>query len=99
MALNIKQITNFSDVIKNAPKEKIDGKEYYVLNLGHVVKFGYICEQKGLHFPIYLKMDNDFVKFNIGKTGMLEVASDVGITGIKVPKKVSFTVDYVIDGE
>lgn len=95
MALNIKQITNFSNIVQEA--EIVDN--YIELDLGHVVKFGYICETKGLHFPIYLKIDNDYVEFKIGKTGMFEINTDVDITGIKVPNGISFTIDYIVKGE
>ena len=99
MALNIKQITNFSNTIKTAPIEEINNKKYYVLELGEVVKFGYVCEREGLHFPIYLKMNNEFKKIFVGKTGIFEITEDVSITGIKVPLGISFTIDYVVKGE
>lgn len=95
MALNIKQITNFSNIIQEA--EVVDN--YIELDLGHVVKFGYICETKGLQFPIYLKIDGGYVKFKIGKTGMFEINTDIDITGIKVPSGISFTIDYIVKGE
>lgn len=95
MALNIKQITNFSEIVKNT--EVIDN--YIELDLGNVVKFGYICETKGLQFPIYLKIDGDYVEFKMGKTGMFEINTDIDITGIKVPSGISFTIDYIVKGE
>ena len=95
MALNIKQITNFSSIIREA--EVVDN--YIELDLGHVVKFGYICETKGLQFPIYLKIDGDYVEFKMGKTGMFEINTDIDITGIKVPHGISFTIDYITRGE
>ena len=93
MALNIKQITNFSEITNNI--ESIDG--YKELELGNVIKFGYICEQKGISFPIYLKMDGEYEEIHIGKTGMFEISTNVGITAIKVPDKISFTIDYICD--
>ena len=95
MALNIKQITNFSKVIQDA--EVVDN--YIELDLGQVVKFGYICEAKGIIHPIYLKIDGEYVKFQMGKTGMFEIATDVAITDIKVPAGISFTIDYIVKGE
>lgn len=95
MALNIKQITNFSKVVQEA--EVIDN--YFELDLGQVVKFGYICEIKGIIHPIYLKMDGEYVQFNMGKTGIFEITTDVEITGIKVPVGISFTIDYIVKGE
>ena len=95
MALNIKQITNFSNIIQEA--KVVDN--YIELDLGHVVKFGYICETKGLQFPIYLKIDDEYIEFKMGKTGMFEINTDIDITGIKVPYGISFTIDYVTRGE
>ena len=96
MALNIKQLTNFSKIVEDAP---VGDDNYIELDLGQVVKFGYICEMKGIIHPIYLKIDGEYVKFQIGKTGMFEIATDVEITGIKVPAGISFTIDYIVKGE
>ena len=95
MALNIKQITNFSEIVQNA--EVVDG--YFELDLGQVVKFGYICEAKGIIRPIQLKMNGKYEKFMLGKTGIFEISTDVGITGIRVPTGISFTIDYITKGE
>ena len=95
MASNIKQITNFSSIVQNG--EVVDN--YIELELGNVIHFGYICEAKGIRFPIYLKMNGIYEQFLIGKTGMFEVTVDAGITGIKVPSGVSFTIDYIVKGE
>lgn len=93
MALNIKQITNSSQIVKNT----LPVNGYKELELGNVIKFGYICEQKGISFPIYLKIDNIYEEIRIGKTGMFEISTNVGITAIKVPDKISFSIDYICD--
>ena len=92
MALNIKQITNFSPIIQDS--KIVDN--YYELELGNVKHFGYICEAKGIGLPIYLKTNGSFKPFLIGKTGVFEITVDTGITGIKVPAGISFTIDYII---
>ena len=108
MAYNIKQITNFSKEVKNA---NVDENGYITLEIPNIVKFGYICENRGIGLPIYISntpFDNNgnakpnelnFQKIEIGKTGMYE-ASDVLINGIKIPcgeeKDFNFTFDYVI---
>lgn len=91
MALNIKQYSNFSEEVQNATP--IDG--YIELDLGYAIKFGYTCEEKGIIYPIYLKMNGIYTKFKVGKTGIFEISTDVGIEGIKVPEGIKFTVDYV----
>ena len=91
MALDIKQVSNFSDEVQKA----ISTDGYIELNLGHAIKFGYICEEKGIEFPIYLKMNGKYEKVKIGKTCTFEISNDVGITHIKVPEGINFTVDYV----
>ena len=95
MALNIKQYTNFSDEVKNGTVTD----DYVELKLGNVVKFGYTCEEKGTIYPIYLKMNGVYEKFKIGKTCIFEIASDVGITHVKVPSGIKFTIDYITKGE
>ena len=95
MALNIKQYSNFSDKVKNGTVT--DG--YIELELGNVIKFGYTCEEKGMEYPIYLKMNGVYEKFKIGKTNIFEISTDVGITHVKVPVNIKFTVDYITKGE
>lgn len=98
MAYNIKQITNFSEEVKNAV---VDENGYITLEIPNIVKFGYICENRGIGLPIYLKINGEYQKFEIGKTGMYE-ASDIDVDGIKIPigkdkdKDFNFTFDYVI---
>ena len=58
MALNIKQLTNFSKIVEDTP---VGDDNYIELDLGRVVKFGYICEMKGIIHPIYLKIDGEYV--------------------------------------
>ena len=96
MALNIKQITHLSDEYKNGNTIQIDDLEYSELELGKIVKFGYMCEPKAMVFPIYLKIDGEYKKFQIGKTRILE-ASEIEISGIRVPKGIEFTLDYICD--
>ena len=95
MALNVKQISNFSDEFKNAEVKN----DYIELELGNVIKLGYTCEDKGIEYPIYLKIDKVYEKIQIGKTGIFEISTDVGITAIKVHKDIHFTIDYIVDGE
>ena len=96
MAYNIKQINKFSDEVLNAD---VDENGYITLEIPNIVKFGYICEDKGIGLPIFLKIDGKYQKFEIGKTGMYE-ASDIDVDGIKIPigndKDFNFTFDYVI---
>lgn len=114
MAYNIKQITNFSEEVKNAEieeveitrvvikddhmVEQIEQVGYIELKIENIVKFGYICEDRGIGLPIFLKIDGKYQKFEIGKTGMYE-ASDIDVDGIKIPvgkdKDFIFTFDYV----
>ena len=91
MALNIKQFTNSSKEVQEAPVNN----GYIELELGDVIKFGYICEERGIYSPIYLKMNGAYTSFKIGKTGMFEISSDVGISGIKVPEGINFTIDCI----
>jgi hypothetical protein len=115
MAYDIKQITNFSEEVKNAEieeveitrvvikddhmVEQIEQVGYIELKIENIVKFGYICENRGIGLPIFLKIDGKYQKFEIGKTGMYE-ASDIDVDGIKIPvgndKDFNFTFDYVI---
>ena len=95
MAYDIKQITNFSEEVKNA---EVNEEGYITLEIANIVKFGYICEDRGIGLPIYLKIDDKYQKFEIGKTGMYE-ASNVNVNGIMIPvgkdKDFIFTFDYV----
>lgn len=103
MAYNIKQINNFSKEVKDAP---VDENGYITLEIPNIVKFGYICEDRGIGLPIYVsntpsngENKTNFKEIEIGKTGMYE-ASDVLINGIKIPcgveKDFNFTFDYVV---
>ncbi len=78
----------------------------------NILKFGYCCEEKGILYPIYLNFGGGFEPFQIGKEGMYEMqpetwkdinnseseedTSNVIITGIRVPKNIDFTLDYVV---
>ena len=64
--------------------EQIEQVGYIELKIENIVKFGYICEDKGIGLPIFLKIDGKYQKFEIGKTGMYE-ASDIDVDGIKIP--------------
>ena len=94
MALNIKQVCSFSEEVKKAPVDNTGG--YAILNLGKIVKLGYMCEESAMHLPIFLKVDNELRKFYIGKTRIFEV-SDVEITEVRVPIGWKFVLDYICE--
>ena len=103
MAYNIKQINKLSEEVINAKTFEIeikpDEKIHYIqLDIEGIVKFGYICEDNGIGLPIFLKIDGEYKRFEIGKTGMYE-ASNILIDGIRIPcgeeKDFTFTFDYV----
>ena len=96
MALNIKQISNLSDAYKNALVKEIDGQDYKTIDLEKTIKIGYMCEPKAMILPIYLKIDGEYKKFQIGKTRIFEV-SDVEISGVRIPNGIKFTFDYICD--
>lgn len=96
MALNIKQISNLSDIYKSAPIENIDGQDYKTVDLEKTIKIGYMCEPKAMILPIYLKIDGEYKKFHIGKTRIFE-ASDIEVSGVRIPNGISFTFDYICE--
>jgi len=118
---DIRQITNFSEVVKKASttyKTIFVGNrffktvQYYVLTLEELTgssntpinKLGYICEPRGIDFPIMVTTGNESRMISIGKTGMFEVQPEVfkdinktdaeeinilpEITGLMIPKGV-----------
>lgn len=95
MFLTLHQINPSS----NQYLEAIDENGYAVIEnftKGEVIKFGYHCESKADQMPIYLKIDNDYKEFQIGQTGTLEIAG-VNVTGIKIPKNINFTFEYICE--
>ena len=96
MALNIKQISHISKEYQLAENILIDDVLYAEIPLGTAIKIGYMCERKAMIFPIYLKIDGEYRKFQIGKTRIFEV-SDVEITGVRIPNGIKFTFDYICD--
>lgn len=85
---SIQQVTNFSDVVKNAPvtSRVIDEKNvlYYTLQAGDLtrngnalLKLGYTCEPKGSQYPIYLMVQNSYKEIWIGITGMFEIQPEI----------------------
>lgn len=85
---SIQQVTNFSDVVKNAPvtSRVIDKKNvlYYTLQAGDLtrngsalLKLGYTCEPKGSQYPIYLMVQNSYKEIWIGITGMFEIQPEI----------------------
>lgn len=118
-----KQITNFdlNDQIPFLKRVTIAGSEgrqediYYKeitqSTLGsRIHKMGYICEPKGMIYPIFLTINGEEKEIQIGKTGMFEFqpeeytnANDeeaeektatVYVTNILVPANIQFTLDY-----
>lgn len=85
---SIQQVTNFSDVVKNAPvtSHVINDKNvlYATLNAGDLtrngsalIKLGYTCEPKGSQYPIYLMVQNSYKEIWIGITGMFEIQPEL----------------------
>lgn len=78
-----------------------------------VIKLGYCCEPKAFIYPIFLKMHDTYHQIQIGKDGMYEMqpedwkdvnaeevkekTSNVIVSGVRVPKNVNFTLDYVLN--
>jgi hypothetical protein len=89
---NIKQITPFSEEIDSAPIETIQvyignkeyvSKEYYVISLQLLTggsiglnKIGYVCEPKGLDYPIVIKTGGTARIIYLGKSGMFEAMEE-----------------------
>lgn len=91
--LNYKQITHY-----DLPTTASDYVEILV-NVD-LMSFGYCCPVAYIDKPIYLNLNGAYNKIEIGKTGMYELHSDtmdkiLDIYGVKVPKDVPFTVDYI----
>ena len=107
MALNIKQISHiskeyvlaesfFEEVFLEDDPDLMKVIQYVEIPLGKAIKIGYMCEEKAKIFPIYLEIDGEYKKFQIGKTRIFEV-SDVEISGVRIPNGIKFTVDYISD--
>lgn len=108
---NICQITNFSDIISqgtDVQKTIYIGNTKYITILYKelsanlltgsntpINKLGYVCEPRGIIFPIYLEVNGEYKEFELGKTGMFEVTPEIfgeegteiipKITGVRVP--------------
>lgn len=105
MALNIKQLTQNSELVKKATQVKIGKVLYAEIQLEHTIKIGYICPESNKHLPIYLKIGDSFEQFQIGKTRIFE-ASNIEVSGVRLPigeyineklVKSEFIFDYVCD--
>ena len=81
---------------ENRVVEIIDGIPYVVIELKKTNQFAYMCEEQDREIPIYLKVNNEYQKFIIGKTHIL-AAKDIEITGIKIPDEIKFTFDYICE--
>lgn len=89
---NIKQLTNFSEVLRTADRTNIEveignktteTKEYYILpisiltdNNAPITKLGYVCEPKGIYYPIMITTGNESRTFYLGKNGIFEVMTE-----------------------
>lgn len=78
----------------------------------NILKLGYCCENKGIIYPIFLQMNGTYKQFQIGKNGIYEMqpenwknvndpnsedkTSTITITGVRIPKDINFTLDYVV---
>lgn len=92
MAYNIQQVTNFSENMDRATttthriligNTRYENKEYKILTVTNLIgnlipinKLGYICEPKGIDYPIYLMMSGTVKEFYLGKTGIFEIQSE-----------------------
>lgn len=124
---NMQQITNFSDVMDTASTVThriLVGNDHYITaeyavltvtaligNLIPIIKLGYVCEPKGIDYPIYLMSQGTVKEFYLGKTGMFEIQPETfkdindeeaqelthtpQITAIHVPRDIVFKLDYV----
>lgn len=85
--MNISQITNFDLADRQPDTTKsitFPGDEepttvgYITWNpRATIIKLGYVCEPKGINYPISLKVNGDFKNFNLGKTGMFEIQPEI----------------------
>ena len=82
------------------------------INGASIIKLGYCCEPKGAIYPIFLEVNGSYKQFQIGRDGMYEVQpeqwkninetdpedkeTNIVITGVRVPKNINFTLDYVL---
>ena len=107
---NICQITNFSNIIPQGTDVQktiyISNTKYITVlykelsaNLltnsdTPINKLGYICEPRGIIFPIALEVNGEYKTFELGKTGIFEVTPEIfgedteiipKITGVRVP--------------
>lgn len=78
-----------------------------------VNKIGYVCEPKGIGYPIFIETGGTVRSFEIGKTGMFEAQTEVfrnindtdaeeieclpKITQVEVPKDMVFNLDYAFN--
>jgi len=123
---NICQITNFSSIISQGTdiyKTILIGNTRYITILykelsanlltgsdAPLNKLGYVCEPRGIIFPIYLQVNGEYKEFELGKTGMFEVTPEIfggdteiipKITGVRVPvgevgtNPINFKLDYM----
>jgi hypothetical protein len=90
------QISHISKEYQLAKNVFIDDIPYAEISLGTAIKIGYMCEKKAMIFPIYLEMDGEYRKLQIGKTCIFEV-SGVEITGVRIPNGIKFTLDYICE--
>ena len=120
---DIKQLTNFdvtdcTKILKTIFKSEQEPRvshEYYVVppsKLGSdtITKLGYCAnDNEGIHYPIFLTVNEVETEFQLGKTGMFEFQEETwrdvnaddterianpSISQILVPTKVSFVLDY-----
>lgn len=77
-----------------------------------IIKFSYCCEESGIIYPIFLKINGAWKAITIGKTCIYEVQpenfkdindedaedenTNVIITDVLVPEGVSFSIDYAV---
>lgn len=89
---NLRQITPFSEEIASAPIETIQvyignkeyvSKEYYVLSVQLLTggsiglnKIGYVCEPKGIDYPIVIKTGGTARIIYLGKSAMFEAMEE-----------------------
>ena len=87
---NISQINSFQVKENSYPEESIyidiggpagpkNREVIYKIALSNlnIIKFGYCCEPVAIPYPIYLTINGNEQKFEIGKTGMFEVQPEI----------------------
>lgn len=94
-------------------------KEYKILtntlltksNLIKVLKLGYVCEPKGIDYPIYMRIEGDLRPYYLGKNGIYEFQPEdfedinnpeeetkeciVYCSEVQIPTDIVFKLDYV----